>query len=61
MQDFPTPRALETREMARVISEYVAASKNTIKAGFDGIELHGAKGYLIEQFLRVEQPQPRDR
>ena len=51
MQDFPTPRALETREIAGVISEYVAASENAIKAGFDGIELHGANGYLIEQFL----------
>ena len=51
MQDFPTPRALETHEIAAVISEYVAASKNAIKADFDGIELHGANGYLIEQFL----------
>jgi N-ethylmaleimide reductase len=51
MQDFPTPRALETGEIAGVISEYVEASKNAIKAGFDGIELHGANGYLIEQFL----------
>jgi len=51
MQDYPTPRALENREIADVIAEYVAASKNAITAGFDGIELHGANGYLIEQFL----------
>jgi len=52
MQDFPTPRALETREIAAVIDEHVATAKNAIAAGFDGIELHGANGYLIEQFLR---------
>jgi N-ethylmaleimide reductase len=51
MQDFPTPRALETREIAGIIAEYVEASKKAIEAGFDGIELHGANGYLIEQFL----------
>jgi N-ethylmaleimide reductase len=51
MQDFPTPRALETREIGGVIAQYVEAAKNAITAGFDGIELHGANGYLIEQFL----------
>jgi N-ethylmaleimide reductase len=51
MQSLPKPRALETREIEGVIGEYVAASKNAIKAGFDGVELHGANGYLIEQFL----------
>jgi N-ethylmaleimide reductase len=51
MQSFPTPRALETREIPAVIAEYTAAATNGIKAGFDGIELHGANGYLIEQFL----------
>jgi N-ethylmaleimide reductase len=51
MEDFPTPRALETREVPGVIDELIAASKNGVKAGFDGIELHGANGYLIEQFI----------
>jgi len=51
MQSLPTPRALEAREIPAVIAEYVATSQNAIKAGFDGIELHGANGYLIEQFL----------
>jgi len=51
MQDLPMPRALESHEIAGVIEEYVATSKNAIRAGFDGIELHGANGYLIEQFL----------
>jgi N-ethylmaleimide reductase len=53
MQDFPVPRALETREVAGVIAEYVTASHNAMRAGFDGVELHGANGYLIEQFLNV--------
>lgn len=51
MQDMPVPRALETREIAGVIDEHVRAAKNAVAAGFDGIELHGANGYLIEQFL----------
>jgi N-ethylmaleimide reductase len=51
MQNHPTPRALETSEIAGVIGEYVNTAKNAVAAGFDGIELHGANGYLIEQFL----------
>ena len=51
MQDMPVPRALETREIVAVINEHVVTAKNAIAAGFDGIELHGANGYLIEQFL----------
>jgi N-ethylmaleimide reductase len=51
MQDLPVPRALATAEIAGVIAEHVGTSKNAIAAGFDGVELHGANGYLIEQFL----------
>ena len=51
MQPLPTPRALETHEIAGVVDEYVQSSRNAVTAGFDGIELHGANGYLIEQFL----------
>ncbi len=46
------PRALETREIARVVSDYRRAASLAIEAGFDGVEIHGANGYLIEQFLR---------
>lgn len=51
MQPFPVPRALDIAEIPKVVEEYVAAAKNAIRAGFDGIELHGANGYLIDQFL----------
>jgi N-ethylmaleimide reductase len=51
MQDLPVPRALATAEVAGVIAEHVNTSRNALAAGFDGIELHGANGYLIEQFL----------
>jgi len=52
MQDLPVPEAMTEPEVRSTIEEYVVASKNAIAAGFDGIELHGANGYLIEQFIR---------
>lgn len=45
-------RALETSEIPRVVSDYVHAAKNAVAAGFDGVQIHGANGYLIDQFLR---------
>ena len=51
MQDYPTPRALETGELPALIDEFVAAARNALAAGFDGVELHAANGYLLNQFL----------
>ena len=49
---YETPRALETSEIPGVIDAYRQGAANALKAGFDGVEVHGANGYLIEQFLQ---------
>jgi N-ethylmaleimide reductase len=51
MQPHEIPRALELAEISAVIEEYAAATRNALKAGFDGVELHSASGYLPNQFL----------
>jgi N-ethylmaleimide reductase len=45
------PRALGTEEVSRVVDDFVRAARNAIEAGFDGVELHAANGYLFDQFL----------
>ena len=50
MQPIPEPRALAADEIPQVIAEYVAASRCAMEAGFDGVELHAASGYLPDQF-----------
>jgi len=49
---YETPRALGTSEIPLVVDAYRHAAKNALAAGFDGVEIHGANGYLIEQFLQ---------
>jgi N-ethylmaleimide reductase len=49
---YETPRALETGEVAGVIDSFRQAARNALAAGFDGVEIHGANGYLLEQFLQ---------
>lgn len=49
--DSPVPRQLETHEVIRLVEDFKKAAENAIKAGFDGVEIHGANGYLLEQFL----------
>lgn len=51
LQDYAQPVALSTKGIEDVINGFVAAAKNAIAAGFDGVEIHGANGYLPEQFL----------
>jgi len=60
MQDMPVPRALETSEIPTVIQTYAQATKNAIAAGFDGVELHSASGYLPMQFLSSNTNQRSD-
>lgn len=52
MQDFVTPRALAVEELPGIVAEYIQAAKNALEAGFDGVEIHSANGYLLDQFLR---------
>ncbi|HEX8905746.1 MAG TPA: alkene reductase [Longimicrobiaceae bacterium] len=61
MQPYVTPRALETDEVAGVVAQFAEAAKRAYEAGFDGVELHGANGYLIDQFLRDGSNQRTDR
>lgn len=49
--DYETPRALRISEIAGTVDDYRQAARNAMEAGFDGVELHAANGYLIEQFL----------
>jgi N-ethylmaleimide reductase len=60
LQEFPTPRALETFEVRDIVKEFVQAAKNAISAGFDGVEIHGANGYLIDEFLKDSTNERKD-
>ena len=51
MQKFPVPKEMTLEEIKLTQQEFITAAVNAIQAGFDGVELHGANGYLIEQFL----------
>lgn len=55
-----TPRALSTAEISGVVLAFASAAKSAIAAGFDGVEVHGANGYLIDQFLRDSSNQRTD-
>ncbi|RZC91677.1 hypothetical protein C5167_027739 [Papaver somniferum] len=50
--NYPNPKPLEIPEILEVVQHYRQAAKNAIRAGFDGVEIHGAHGYLIDQFLK---------
>ncbi|HWU03646.1 MAG TPA: alkene reductase [Novosphingobium sp.] len=61
MVDCPTPRALDTDEIPGIIEDFRKAARGAIEAGFDGVEIHGANGYLIDQFLRTSANHRTDR
>jgi N-ethylmaleimide reductase len=52
MQEFVTPRALEASEIPHIVGQFQHGARMARRAGFDGVEVHGANGYLIDQFLR---------
>lgn len=52
LQDFVTPRALSTGEIPGIVAQYRHAARIAMQAGFDGVEIHSANGYLLDQFLR---------
>jgi N-ethylmaleimide reductase len=56
----PTPEAMTAEDIERAIAEYARSAELAIEAGFDGVELHGANGYLIEQFLNTAANQRSD-
>ncbi len=58
---YETPRALETDEIPGIVEAYKQAARNALAAGFDGVEVHGANGYLIEQFLQSRSNLRTDR
>jgi N-ethylmaleimide reductase len=60
MKPHPTPQAMSVADIKATIEEYAQAAKNAVAAGFDGIELHGANGYLLEQFIRPNSNQRTD-
>ncbi|MEO0016980.1 MAG: N-ethylmaleimide reductase [Verrucomicrobiota bacterium] len=52
MKPFVTPRALATAEIPAIVAAYQLGAENALAAGFDGVEIHGANGYLLDQFLQ---------
>jgi 2,4-dienoyl-CoA reductase-like NADH-dependent reductase (Old Yellow Enzyme family) len=58
--EYVTPRALERSEIPRVIAEFKRGAENAMKAGFDGVHIHGANGYLLDQFLQDSTNQRDD-
>jgi N-ethylmaleimide reductase len=53
MQKYPVPKAMTLADIKQAIEEYKNAAVNAIKAGFDGVEIHGANGYLVDQFINT--------
>lgn len=60
LQDFVTPRALEVDEITGIVADFRTATRRALEAGFDGVELHAASGYLPEQFLSSGTNQRQD-
>ncbi|GAA0583496.1 alkene reductase [Paractinoplanes ferrugineus] len=61
LQDLETPRELTEDEILATIADFAAAARNAVEAGFDGVEIHGANGYLVQQFLAANANRRTDR
>lgn len=61
MQPYPTPREMTLEDIETAQNEYVQAAKNAIDAGFDGVEIHGANGYLVDQFINTASNKRSDK
>jgi N-ethylmaleimide reductase len=61
LKDFVTPRALATEEIPGIVEDYRRAAQNAKDAGFDGVEVHSANNYLLEQFVRDSTNHRTDR
>lgn len=60
MKEYETPRALETEEVTEIVEAFRLGAENARKAGFDGVEIHGANGYLLDQFLQSKTNKRND-
>ena len=60
-RDYPVPRALALDEIPGIVAEYRKGAENAKRAGFDGVEVHGANGYLLDQFLQDSTNERTDR
>ena len=60
LQPYVTPHALELAEIPHIVDQYRSAAKNALDAGLDGVEIHGANGYLLDQFIRDGSNQRTD-
>jgi 2,4-dienoyl-CoA reductase-like NADH-dependent reductase (Old Yellow Enzyme family) len=61
LKPYVTPRPLELREIPQIIAAYHKGAENAQRAGFDGVEIHGANGYLLDQFLQEQDQSPQGR
>jgi NADPH2 dehydrogenase len=59
-EGYPTPKEMTEEDIKKAIGNYAQAAKNSIAAGFDGVEIHGANGYLVDQFLQDNSNQRTD-
>ncbi|NHQ61047.1 alkene reductase [Chlorobium sp. BLA1] len=61
LKPFPIPEAMSGKDITDAVAEYARAAENAVSAGFDGVELHAANGYLLEQFIRPNSNRRTDR